>query len=227
MEEKERKVKEKMRMTEIVEHPPADRKMEMQKDTATLIAEQPAPEVKPVNVPAGEKKEKLKPPANNEDLFRKALKELRRQERAARRQERKVASSIPAATYQKGPLQAEHQGKTEDGGNIKTIALHEFNQGEDADDHLVIENIVEVPAPEEEYGLFRQLKELEAKQVEKQKAPVPGIENAHPDIHPAILTLGVQINQRLISGATARCVGFLLAIKRVSPPYPPPGTLIF
>ncbi|PWW79408.1 nagb/rpia/CoA transferase-like protein [Tuber magnatum] len=67
------------------------------------------------------------------------------------------------------------------------------------------------------------MRELEIEQHEKKKKPAFGINNAHPDVHPAILTLGVQMNQFILVGSSARCLGFMLAMKRLINDYECPA----
>lgn len=218
------------KMTETKDQLPAEKEEQQQQDITTFPVREPtpAPESIPIDPPIGlkqEKKEKQKPkpPANAGGLSGKALKELKKKEKADKRAQAKAAAGKPAVSESTGGQQQNQGGKRSQQkkggqkGPVQTICINDDKQAESGA-VKVIEKIVEVPAPEKGHGLVGLLKELEAEQVEKRKAPVFGIEIAHPDVHPAILTLGTQINKRVIGGATARCVGFLLAIKRVSPP---------
>ncbi|EGD92261.1 hypothetical protein H112_00159 [Trichophyton rubrum D6] len=52
-----------------------------------------------------------------------------------------------------------------------------------------------------------------------------GIAGANKDVHPAVLSLGMQIKDYVVCGSSARCVATLLAFKRVVQSYiTPPGT---
>lgn len=81
---------------------------------------------------------------------------------------------------------------------------------------IVVKEVEVVVETGRDNGLVGLLKNLAVEQQDKKKAAVFGIGNAHPDVHPAILTLGMQINQYVLAGSAARCLGFLLAMKRVS-----------
>jgi len=101
-------------------------------------------------------------------------------------------------------------------GPVSTIRLGASGPGTAAKASPAVVKEAEVVAEQPRAaGLVGLLKDLESERDEKKKKPVFGIDNAHPDVHPAILTLGMQINKHVIVGSSARCMGFLLAIKRV------------
>ena len=134
-------------------------------------------------------------------------------EKAARRAETKATAPPPTPTKQQPKKQ--QGGKKGAEGIVKTIYVT-GNEKPGAKGKEVIKEIVEVCTDSaKDRGLVGLLRDLEHDQAEKKKMPQFGIDNAHPDVHAAILTLGMQINKRVVAGSTARCLGFLLAIKRV------------
>jgi translation initiation factor eIF-2B subunit delta len=165
-----------------------------------------------------------KPAADDtKKLSAKELKEKKKAEKAARREQNKAAgSSGPPATPSKSPkqqqLQQKGSKKPAQDGPVTTIRLG-IGAPSKAVAAAAATAAKEEPAEPKYHGLVGLLKELESEQNEKKKKPQQfGIDVAHPDVHPAILTLGMLINKREIVGSTARCLGFLLAIKRVGSP---------
>jgi hypothetical protein len=149
-------------------------------------------------------------------LSGKELKEKKKAEKAARRLQTKAAAPPAAAQKQqlKTPTKGGKKGAAQD-GPVSTIRLGAEKPGakvtapsKEVEPAVVVETA-------RDRGLVGLLKDLELEQSEKKKKPVFGIDSAHPEVHPAILTLGMQINKRIVAGSTARCMGFLLAIKRV------------
>ncbi|KAG0127073.1 hypothetical protein HOY82DRAFT_614045 [Tuber indicum] len=160
-------------------------------------------------------------------LSAKELKEKRKREKADRRQQAKSNTpATPQRPQKPQPPKKEVQGKgkkgvqptvAHDSGIVKTIYSQQPSK---------------IPAGGREQetvlgtrdkDLLGLMKELEIEQHEKKKKPVFGINNAHPDVHPAILTLGVQMNQFILVGSSARCLGFMLAMKRLINDYECPA----
>lgn len=152
-------------------------------------------------------------------LTPKELKEKKKAEKAARRAESKASAPTPVPAKQQQKKQ-QQGGKKGAEGIVKTIYVT-GNEKPGAKGKEAIKEIVEVCTDSaKDRGLVGLLRDLEHDQAEKKKIAQFGIENAHPDVHAAILTLGMQINKRVVAGSTARCLGFLLAIKRVHLPLP-------
>ncbi|TGZ84290.1 eukaryotic translation initiation factor 2B delta [Ascodesmis nigricans] len=88
----------------------------------------------------------------------------------------------------------------------------------------VVEKIVEVPAEsKKDQGIIALLKELESEQFEKRKNKDSfGVEDAQNDVHPSIVTLGIQMNKGIIRGATARTMAMLACLRRVIDDYETP-----
>ncbi|RPA98101.1 nagb/rpia/CoA transferase-like protein [Choiromyces venosus 120613-1] len=160
-------------------------------------------------------------------LSAKELKEKKKREKAERRQQAK--SDTPATPQRPQKLQPpkkEAQGKgkkgvqstaVHDSGIVKTIYSQQPSKapaGGREQEAIIGTRDKDLPSL---------MKELEIEQHEKKKKPVFGINNAHPDVHPAILTLGVQMNQFLVVGSSARCLGFMLAMKRLINDYECPA----
>ncbi|KAI5837060.1 hypothetical protein DFP73DRAFT_620508 [Morchella snyderi] len=172
------------------------------------------------------------------ELTPKELKEKKKAEKAARRAETKGTSGAPpsvqaghkpkeASVSTKGGAKTTvQQPVAGSGGIVKTIYVTSGGSGNQPAKTIAkeVEVIVE---PAKDRGLVGLLRDLSVEQNEKKKGPVFGLGHAHVDVHPAILTLGMQINQYVLSGSTARCIGFLLAMKRVIQDYetPPASSL--
>lgn len=153
-------------------------------------------------------------PTEEKKLSPKELKEQKKAEKAARRAESKTT-----APPQRGPPKPQQpkkqQGKKGAEGVVKTIYVT-GNEKPSSKIQAVVKETIEIPAETaRDRGLVGLLRDLEHDQTGKKKYPVFGIHNAHPDVHAAILTLGMQINKKVLTGSSARCLGFLLAIKRV------------
>jgi len=152
-------------------------------------------------------------------LSAKELKERKKRERAERRQQAKSdAPATPQRPPKPQPPKKEAQGKgkkgvqptaAHDSGIVKTIYSQQSSKV------LAGGRVPEAALRAGDKDLPGLMKELEIEQHEKKKKPLFGINNAHPDVHPAILTLGVQMNQFILVGSSARCLGFMLAMKRV------------
>ncbi|KAF8538129.1 hypothetical protein BDD12DRAFT_843804 [Trichophaea hybrida] len=184
------------------------------------------------------------PPSTEKALTPKELKEKKKAEKLARRQQNKAAAPDPSAPKQQQQQQQKGQQQQQKGqqqqpkgqqqqpkggkkipqdGPVSTIRLGAIGPGTTAKASPAVVKEAEVAAePPRATGLVGLLKDLESEQNEKKKKPVFGIDNAHPDVHPAILTLGMQINKHVIVSSSARCMGFLLAIKRVIEDYETP-----
>jgi len=154
-------------------------------------------------------------------LSPKELKEKKKAEKAAKRaQNREAGSSGGAGAGEKGAKEAAAAaakgGKKQSEGPVSTIRIGGSTQ---KSKQAAIAATEAEPAKEaeavREHGLVGLLRDLEVEQNGKKKSQIFGIDNAHPDVHPAIITLGMQINKNVIVGSSARCMGFLLAIKRV------------
>lgn len=170
-----------------------------------------APTAKP-RVPSG--REPPKPSS-------KELKEQKKREKAERRQQAKNDSASTPQRPQKPQQQKkEPQNKGKGGrsasgglgqesGIVKTIYSHQPSPKPSGTKDQDTKREVK------DKDLVGLLKDLENEQNEKKKKVVFGLCNAHPDVHPAILTLGVQMNQFTLVGSTARCLGFMLGMKRV------------
>lgn len=152
-------------------------------------------------------------------LSPKELKEKKKAEKAAKRAQNREAGSSGGAG-EKGAKEtasaAAKGGKKQSEGPVSTIRIGGSTQK--AKQAAIAATETE-PAKEaeavREHGLVGLLRDLEVEQNGKKKSQIFGIDNAHPDVHPAIITLGMQINKNVIVGSSARCMGFLLAIKRV------------
>jgi translation initiation factor eIF-2B subunit delta len=199
----------------------------------------PAPSPAPAAATSVEKKPTEKKPAekkpaedksvatgpDGKQLTGKELKELKKAEKAARRQQSKGAEGAAPAKEGKGKPeqkrgQQQQKGGKKQGADGPVITLRlgaeaPTRKGGPATPQKEVETTVVKPQLS---GLVALLRDIEVEQDEKKKRNSNdfGIEIAHSDVHPAILTLGMQINKRIIVGSSARCMGFLLAIKRVS-----------
>lgn len=176
---------------------------------------------KPTREPKPAKDTKPQPTASvaadGSKLTAKQLKEQKKAEKAARRADTKAATGAPPP-QQTGPQKGEKNAPpttqssvvtaATGGGIVKTI--YPTNPAA-----VVVKEVEVIVETGRDNGLVGLLKDLAVEQQDKKKAAVFGIGNAHPDVHPAILTLGMQINQYVLVGSTARCLGFLLAMKRV------------
>ncbi|CCX10029.1 hypothetical protein FPQ18DRAFT_294896 [Pyronema domesticum] len=201
---------------------------------ATPVEKKPA-EKKPAEKKPAEDKTAATGP-DGKQLTGKELKELKKAEKAARRQQSKGAEGAAPAKEGKGKPdqkkgQLQHKGGKKQGADGPVITLRlgaeaPTKKGGPAIPQKEVEAIVVKPQLS---GLVALLRDIEVEQDEKKKRNSNdfGIEIAHSDVHPAILTLGMQINKRIIVGSSARCMGFLLAIKRVIEDYetPPDSTL--
>lgn len=192
-----------------VQRPPKEPKPKdsKPKDPKPIRGPKPAKDAKPV---------KDAKAADSSKLTTKQLKEQKKAEKAARRADTKAATGAPPP-QQTGPQRSEKHTSSPahvtasaivGGGIVKTI--YPTNPAT-----VVAKEVEAVVAPARDNGLVGLLRDLAVDQQDKKKAAVFGIGNAHPDVHPAILTLGMQINQYVLAGSTARCLGFLLAMKRV------------
>jgi len=159
--------------------------------------------------------------ATEKKLSPKELKEGKKAEKAAKRAQNKEAgSSGGAGAGEKGKeaaAAAAKGGKKQSEGPVSTIRIGSSTPK--AKQAAIAAKEAEAAAKEaeavREHGLVGLLRDMEVEQNGKKKKQVFGIDNAHPDVHPAIITLGMQINKNVIVGSSARCMGFLLAIKRV------------
>jgi len=152
-------------------------------------------------------------------LSAKELKEKKKREKAERRQQAKSdAPATPQRPPKPQPPKKEAQGKgkkgaqptaAHDSGIVKTIYSQQSSKV------LAGGKVPEAALGARDKDLPSLMKELEIEQHEKKKKPLFGVGSAHPDVHPAILTLGVQMNQFILVGSSARCLGFMLAMKRV------------
>lgn len=178
-------------------------------------------------------------------LTPKELKEKKKAEKAARRAGTKATAGAlpPAQTGPKpkdapaaskggvaaakgGSKASAQQPAAGSGGIVKTIYVTTGGAGSQPA-KTVAKEVEVVVEPAKDRGLVGLLKDLSVEQNEKKKGPVFGLGHAHVDVHPAILTLGMQINQYVLAGSSARCMGFLLAMKRVIQDYetPPASSL--
>lgn len=150
-------------------------------------------------------------PAPEKALTPKELKDKKKAEKQARREQTK-ARVTPAQHQQ----QAKKKITSQQDGPVSTIRLGTNAPPSKRDLPVIVKEVpVETPAEPRDMGLVGILKDIESEQNGKKKNRIFGIENAHPDVHPAILTLGIQINKNVIVGSSARCLAFLVAIKRV------------
>lgn len=155
--------------------------------------------------------------ADGSKLTAKQLKEQKKAEKAARRADTRAATGVPPP-QQTGPQKGEKNAAPATQANAATAAtgggivktIYPTNPAA-----VVVKEVEVIVETGRDNGLVGLLKNLAVEQQDKKKAAVFGIGNAHPDVHPAILTLGMQINQYVLVGSTARCLGFLLAMKRV------------
>lgn len=199
-----------------VQRPPKELKPKdsKPKDPKPVRGPNPAKDAKPAK---GAKPAKDAKATDSSKLTAKQLKEQKKAEKAARRADTKAATGAPPP-QQTGPQRSEKHSSPPahvpasaivGGGIVKTI--YPTNPAT-----VVAKEVEVVVAPARDNGLVGLLRDLAVDQQDKKKAAaVFGIGNAHPDVHPAILTLGMQINQYVLAGSTARCLGFLLAMKRV------------
>ncbi|KAG0644100.1 hypothetical protein HOY80DRAFT_997213 [Tuber brumale] len=160
-------------------------------------------------------------------LSAKELKEKKKREKSERRQQAKSdAPATPQRPQKPQPPKKEVQGKgkkgaqptvAHDSGIVKTIYSQQPSKAPAGGKEQ------EAALGTRDKDLLGLMKELEIEQHEKKKKPVFGINNAHPDVHTAILTLGVQMNQFILVGSSARCLGFMLAMKRLINDYECPA----
>lgn len=156
------------------------------KDPKPVREPKPAKDAKAKDAKQAKDPKPQPPAADGTKLTAKQLKEQKKAEKAARRADtRAVTGGIVKTIYPTGPAP------------------------------VVVEEVEVVVERLRDNGLVGLLKDLAVEQQDKKKTTVFGIGNAHPNVHPAILTLGMQINQYVLAGSTARCLGFLLAMKRV------------
>ena len=152
-------------------------------------------------------------------LSAKELKEKKKRDKAERRQQAKSDTpATPQRPPKPQPPKKEAQGKGKKGA--QPTAAHDFGivktiYSQQSSKVLAGGKVPEAALGARDKDLPGLIKELEIEQHEKAKKPLFGINNAHPDVHPAILTLGVQMNQFILVGSSARCLGFMLAMKRV------------
>lgn len=180
----------------------------------------------PANPPPAKALEPAAASAEEKKLSPKELKEKKKAEKAARRAQTKVVPPQAVVKQQQAQQQQKKQpqgGKKGAEGVVKTIYVSGQEKPGAKGNEVVKEVVAEICTDSaKDRGLVGLLRDLEHGQTGKKKLPVFGIDKAHPDVHAAILTLGMQINKRVIAGSSARCLGFLLAIKRVIEDYKTP-----
>ncbi|KAI5807127.1 hypothetical protein EDC01DRAFT_638252 [Geopyxis carbonaria] len=204
---------------------PQEQSLPASKDETKSAASSSKPEGKAAAKPSDSAAEAT----GEKPLTAKELKEKKKAEKAARRVQNKAevpqAQQKPQNKPQQKPTKAEkqQQQKTHKKNASRSIVETVYvDQSGKQVKEVTKEGVEVVTLPAKDMGLVGLLHELELEQNEKKKKPIFGIDNAHVDVHPAILTLGMQINQRTISGSSARCMGFLLAIKRLIEDYTTP-----
>ncbi|KAL7274548.1 hypothetical protein RUND412_002546 [Rhizina undulata] len=165
-------------------------------------------------------------------LTAKELKEKKKAEKAARRAQTKGDVGVPQKSQQQqapkvdqkdsNAVKGQSQQKGKKGtpeGIVKTIYVSETPPSASKKIAKETGGVEEAP---KDLGIVGLLKDLEVEQNEKKKKAIFGIDNAHSDVHPAILSLGMQINKHILVGSAARCLGFLLAMQRVIEDYETP-----
>ncbi|KAK2749466.1 hypothetical protein FQN57_006400 [Myotisia sp. PD_48] len=188
--------------------------------SAATITTQPQPGDSKKQQPS-DKKEPVAS-ANQEKISNAELKKRAKAEKAARRAQAKQEKdggaegasknnipSGPPATPKKGGASAGKQdsttGKTQRPAAVPTAQISDSKKKKN-------QNVVD----DKVVAVFGHLPWYTWK---------TGISGVNKDVHPAVLTLGMQIKDYVICGSSARCVATLLAFKRVVQSYStPPGT---
>jgi hypothetical protein len=153
--------------------------------------------------------------AKESGLSGKALKEAKKAGKQARRaQEKQISSAPPQQQAQSKKAEGAKGGNQKEqlapkGGHKRagstaaeaqrTIPIRSSGQ--------LAPTVVEPPQEHKHVSLFRHL---------DGNARRTSISGAASSVHPAVLTLGLQMSSYEICGSTARCVATLLAFKRVS-----------
>ncbi|EFR04653.1 translation initiation factor eIF-2B subunit delta [Nannizzia gypsea CBS 118893] len=194
-----------------------------------------------------QKQAKEKPAASGgaEKLSGAELKKRAKAEKAARRakekQDRRPASEdqeADAATYAASTGSAVSSATSTPQGpstpkkaaSVKSDASKSSNKSS-AQRHGPAHTLPTPPAPVESTSSKKKRREVVDEKVVAVFGHLPwytrrtGIAGANKDVHPAVLTLGMQIKDYVVCGSSARCVATLLAFKRVVQSYiTPPGT---
>ncbi|KAM5444306.1 hypothetical protein MferCBS31731_000823 [Microsporum ferrugineum] len=197
--------------------------------------------------PSTQKQAKKKPvaPEGTEKLSGAELKKRAKAEKAARRAKEKQERTRPASedqevsaaatttagsagssatttpqgpsTPKKTPVVKQEVGKTPSKSSVQRRGS--------------IHTLPTPPAPVESTSSKKKRREVVDEKVVAVFGHLPwytrrtGIAGANKDVHPAVLSLGMQIKDYVICGSSARCVATLLAFKRVVQSYvTPPGT---
>ncbi|KAM5430357.1 hypothetical protein McanMca71_005653 [Microsporum canis] len=197
--------------------------------------------------PSTQKQAKEKPvaPEGTEKLSGAELKKRAKAEKAARRAKEKQERTRPASedqevsaaatttagsagssatttpqgpsTPKKTPVVKQEAGKTPSKSSVQRRGS--------------IHTLPTPPAPVESTSSKKKRREVVDEKVVAVFGHLPwytrrtGIAGANKDVHPAVLSLGMQIKDYVICGSSARCVATLLAFKRVVQSYvTPPGT---
>lgn len=149
--------------------------------------------------------------------LKKRAKEEKAARRAAEKAEKQVGSApTPASTSGKSQAQQQKGGQLKPPQQSKTAHIRSPSQGGASNQTALAfrskNSAQSTPAakehrkPSKEVGLFSHLYTQPKRHT---------LEGVSKEVHPAVLALGLQMSNYVVCGSNARCVGMLLAFKKV------------
>ncbi|KAK2861137.1 hypothetical protein FQN49_004503 [Arthroderma sp. PD_2] len=202
-------------------------------ETASTAAAATTP--KPSNAQK-QAKEKPVAPGSAEKLTGAELKKKAKAEKAARRAKDKQERPRPATEDQEASAATSPATTPQAPSTPKKTAAVKQEPAKTPSKSSIqrrgsIHTLPTPPAPVESTSSRKKRREVVDEKVVAVFGHLPwytrrtGIAGANKDVHPAVLSLGMQVKDYVICGSSARCVATLLAFKRVVQSYiTPPGT---